>query len=143
MADEQETIAQEPAVEQPAIVEQEEPVKVEDESLAEPEAEQAPEEGAEPQPGEEAEELETVDYDGKQYQVPKALKAGIMMQADYTRKTQEVAEQRRELESRSQQIAQQAQASEEELTARATLIGINQSLHPAIFPSELGSTGTE
>lgn len=125
MEDEQETIAQEPAVEQPAIVEQEEPVKVEDEALAEPEGEQAPEEG-EPQP--EAEELDTVEYDGKQYQVPKAIKAGIMMQADYTRKTQEVAEQRRELESRSQQIAQQAQASEEELTARATLVGVNQAL---------------
>jgi hypothetical protein len=122
MTGEQEPIAAIEPEEEPAIVGQEEPEPTEPEGQ-----EQGNPEGDPPQQ-EETEELETIDVDGKQYQVPKAVKAGIMMQADYTRKTQEVAAQRRELEGRAQQIAQQAQASEEEMTARATLIGVNQAI---------------
>lgn len=73
-------------------------------------------------------ELETIEFNGKQYQVPKDLKAGFMMQADYTRKTQEVAETKRELEHRAQQIAQQAQASEEEMSARVNLAMIDRQM---------------
>jgi hypothetical protein len=40
------------------------------------------------------EELEDLEHGGKQYRIPKALKGGFMMQADYTRKTQELARQR-------------------------------------------------
>lgn len=128
MAGEQEPMLNEPLEVtdgEPAIVGQEDNAPVEGQ---EPQSETDPE-GGEPAPeGEATEDLDIIEHDGKQYQVPKAIKAGIMMQADYTRKTQEVAEQRKELESRSQQIAQQSQASEEELTARASLIGVNQAL---------------
>lgn len=48
---------------------------------------------------EQADDAEDVDYDGETYRVPKKLKDALMRQADYTRKTQEVAEQRRTLEA--------------------------------------------
>src|SRR5262249_45661191 len=41
------------------------------------------------------EELDDLEHEGKQYRIPKVLKGGFMMQADYTRKTQELAEARR------------------------------------------------
>jgi hypothetical protein len=43
--------------------------------------------------------LEDVEYEGKIYQAPKALKGALMRHADYTRKTQELAAERRAAES--------------------------------------------
>lgn len=67
-------------------------------------------------------DLEDVDYEGVTYRVPKSLASAIMRQADYTRKTQEVAERARELESRearlSEQAKAQAQMDEEALTLK-------------------------
>lgn len=106
------------------------PPAIAEETIEQPETDEpvAEGEGGEPEPTEEAEELETIEIDGKEYKIPAALKGGFLMQADYTRKTQEVAEQRRELESRAQQIAQQAQATEEEMSARASLVAIDTAL---------------
>lgn len=56
------------------------------------------------------EELEEIEREGKKYRIPKALAPELMMQADYTRKTQEVAATRAELEARATAIAQQAEA---------------------------------
>lgn len=70
-------------------------------------------------------DFEELEWDGKKFVAPKSLKDGILRQADYTRKTQEVAETRKALEIREQQIAQQAAASEEELNARVNLMGID------------------
>jgi hypothetical protein len=60
-----------------------------------PEAEEveATAESVEPEP-----ELVEVEYNGQMYQVPKELSKGILQEADYTRKTQEVATQRKMLE---------------------------------------------
>lgn len=44
------------------------------------------------------EEVAEVEYEGARYQVPKALEKAILQEADYTRKTQEVANQRKALE---------------------------------------------
>lgn len=55
----------------------------------------------------------------------KELKEGTLRQADYTRKTQEVAEQRKALEAERQAVTQ---ASQEELGARAEVIAIDQRL---------------
>ncbi len=55
--------------------------------------------GAEGEVEEVVEELDEIEHEGKKYSVPKALKPGWLMQADYTRKTQEVAEQRKAIES--------------------------------------------
>lgn len=66
-----------------------------------------PETGEPVQPEEETEEIE---HEGKKYALPKAVKPLLMMQADYTRKTQEVAQTRQALEQRAQAVAQQAEA---------------------------------
>lgn len=57
---------------------------------------------------EEQAELEDWEEDGKTYKVHKDLKPKLMLQADYTRKTQEVAETKRALEAREQSFRQQA-----------------------------------
>lgn len=44
-------------------------------------------------------DFEEIEHEGKQYKVPKELKSAIMKNADYTQKTQEIAETRRSLES--------------------------------------------
>lgn len=78
--------------------------------------------------GEAAPEFVTLERNGKQYQVPKELEGEFLMQGDYTKKTQTVAEKAKELEQREAQIAQQAEASEAELDARATLKGVTARL---------------
>ena len=72
-----------------------------------------------------AEELEEIEWDGKQYKIPKPLKGGIMMQADYTRKTQELADQRRSVERTLQEAQQFIKASQEEVQAAAALHSID------------------
>lgn len=62
-----------------------------------------------------------IEYEGKQYKVPKELKDAFLRNADYTRKTQEVAATRREVEQMKQQATQMLQASEQELDMRAEL----------------------
>lgn len=49
--------------------------------------------------GDDGDELEEVEFGGRTYQAPKGLKPALMMQADYTRKTQELAEARRMLQA--------------------------------------------
>jgi hypothetical protein len=51
---------------------------------------------------EEAPESEEIEFEGKAYKVPKELKDAFLRQADYTRKTQEVAETRKTVEDRAQ-----------------------------------------
>jgi len=50
------------------------------------------------EPSETAPQFEEVDWDGERFQVPPKLKEAISKASDYTKKTQEVAEQRRLLE---------------------------------------------
>jgi Asp-tRNA(Asn)/Glu-tRNA(Gln) amidotransferase A subunit family amidase len=73
-------------------------------------------------------DFEELDWNGKTVKVPKGLKDGLMFQADYTRKTQEVAATRKELEAERERIAQQAKATEQELQARAQLQHIDSEL---------------
>lgn len=63
-------------------------------------------------------ELVEVERDGQKYSIPAALKDDFLRQADYTKKTQEVAESRKEVEAR---LAAIDKASTEELNARATV----------------------
>jgi hypothetical protein len=53
---------------------------------------------------------EEVEFEGKAYKVPKELKEALMRQSDYTRKTQEVADQRKAVEERAQVLQQQERA---------------------------------
>ena len=66
--------------------------------------------GAEGDEGGQEEELEEIEYSGAKYRVPKAVKPAIMMQADYTRKTQEVAEQRRAFEAEREAFTKETEA---------------------------------
>ena len=69
--------------------------------------------------------LEEVIVDGIAHQVPKALKGAFMMQADYTRKTMEMAELRRAIEAERAAIHQ---AGAEEVGARAHLLAIDEQI---------------
>src|SRR5690242_17210740 len=53
--------------------------------------------------GEEA--LIDIEHDGRAYKIPAELKNAFLRNADYTRKTQALAESRRELESHRQSLA--------------------------------------
>ena len=73
-----------------------------DEDTAKDEDPDGTEEGAEP--------LVTVKIDGKEQQLPLSeVTAGYQRQQDYTRKTQEVAERRREMESEAEAVFQERQ----------------------------------
>jgi hypothetical protein len=70
-------------------------------------------------------EVEEIERDGKKYQIPKALAPELLMQADYTRKTQELAEQRRSFEAERMNVHQSTQ---QELNAYAQVTQIQQQL---------------
>lgn len=57
-----------------------------------------PEVSAEQQGEPQAPEFEEVEYDGERFQVPPKLKKGLMLNEDYTKKTQELAESRKAVE---------------------------------------------
>lgn len=61
-------------------------------------------------PIEPAEDLEEVEHDGKQYKVPKELKGALLRQADYTQKTQALAQERQALEAERSQHAEMTTA---------------------------------
>lgn len=69
----------------------------------------------------EDDDSEEFDWNGKKVRGPKGLKDGVLMHADYTRKTQETSALRKELDERSQRLDQQFTAGEEYLDARADL----------------------
>jgi hypothetical protein len=49
-----------------------------------------------------ADDAEEVEFEGKAYKVPKELKGALLRQSDYTQKTQEVANLRRQVEDKTQ-----------------------------------------
>ena len=68
---------------------------------------------------------EEVDFEGRKYTVARALKDALLRQADYTRKTQELADGRKAFEA---ERATFQQASQAEIAARAQVVAIDQSL---------------
>jgi hypothetical protein len=74
------------------------------------------------EPDDEPEEETTeVVKDGKAYKVPAALKDELLMHADYTRKTQEVAELRKSVEATLQQVQQVTQLEQQAAIAIGTI----------------------
>nr|PZN71122.1 MAG: hypothetical protein DIU57_21390 [Pseudomonadota bacterium] len=73
-------------------------------------------------------DTEEVEYEGQKYRVPKPLKSAIMMHADYTRKTQEVAEQRKALEQQRQQFEQYVKVQQEHIKDLARLHALDEQL---------------
>lgn len=80
----------------------------------EPEA-SAAEESDDADATESSDGLEDVEYEGQSYKVPKALKEAIIHKADYTQKSQEIANQRRNVELL--QDAMKAAQAEQAFTA--------------------------
>ncbi len=70
-------------------------------------------------------DTEEVEHDGKKYRVAKELKPALMMQADYTRKTQELAELRRAAEA---ERTQYSRANAQHIQAIATVQALDQQL---------------
>lgn len=66
-----------------------------------------PEEGQATEP-----ETEEVEFNGNKYRIPKDIAPHLMMQADYTRKTQEVAEIRKSVEAQRAEIQREAEINQ-------------------------------
>lgn len=88
-------------------------------------AETTDDDQTEPDPWEGYEEIEV---DGKVLKIPSEAKDYLLRQADYTRKTQEVAARAKELDTREEQIKQQAQISEHERDAHIALAQVGSQL---------------
>jgi hypothetical protein len=73
-------------------------------------------------------EEEDVEFEGKQYRVPKELKDALLRQSDYTRKTQEAAEIRKQAEAYAQRVQVQEQFQRENITALAKIHAIDEQL---------------
>jgi hypothetical protein len=78
-------------------------------SQFDPASDQPPEQQPQQAEGEQPEgtgepEFEEVEYEGERFQVPPKLKKGLMLNEDYTRKTQELSDSRTKLEIAQKQI---------------------------------------
>ena len=91
--------------------------EVDAESYSDDETPEADADGA-PDEGQPEDDTEEVDWDGAKYRVPKPLKDALLRQADYTRKTQELAEQRRTVEQHFTSLTQQAELQQQTLEHR-------------------------
>lgn len=100
--------------------------EVDADSYSDGDTDQAETDGAED--GQPEDDTEEVDWDGAKYRIPKALKPGLLMQADYTRKTQELAEQRRHVEQHVHALNQRAELEQATLEHRVNLRTVEQQL---------------
>lgn len=73
-------------------------------------------------------ETEEVEHDGRFYRIPKPLKGAFLMNADYTRKTQELAEQRRGLDGERRAFARQAELVQAAAEDRARLAALDEQI---------------
>jgi len=80
----------------------------------------------ETEPVDETEEVEW--EDGKKYKIPSALKDALMMHKDYTQKTQDVAAQRKALDTAALQLREQAEFQQANIADYAKLHAIEDRL---------------
>ena len=110
-----------------------EPEAVEAESEEVPEAEESDAEEADP---EAKPDSDAIEIDGKRW-TRDELKASLMMHADYTRKTQEVAAERREMNSAVERLSKQDEKAKADLGFVQDVL--NALLPPAPDPNTIGS----
>ncbi len=72
-----------------------------------------------------ADDSEEIEFEGEKHKVPRLLKDAFLRQADYTRKTQELARERESVQALRQQVEQ---ARDAEIDARANVIAIDRQL---------------
>lgn len=91
--------------------------------------------------------LEEVEFEGKTFNVPKEIKDGLLRHADYTRKTQEVAEIRKTVEARQSAVQQTEQLQAAFAQDIAHLGALNDRLAPyekvQDWPTYLRTGGAE
>lgn len=104
------------------IIESPESAEITDETT-ETEAEDAELEESTAEPDE-----EEVEFEGEKYKLPAKLKDALLRQSDYTRKTQEVAEIRRQAEAEKQQIAQEREFIQHNLKDVTTVTALDQQI---------------
>lgn len=75
-----------------------------------------------------APELHEIEHEGQTYQIPAALKGAFLMQGDYTRKTQELAEHRRGLEADRRAFDHHTETAHANIADRAQLHLLEQQL---------------
>ena len=73
-------------------------------------------------------ETEEIDFNGEKHRIPKALKGAFMMQADYTRKTQEIAERGRSLEERATALQHHGRLHQEHMGEAGRVTAFNDQL---------------
>lgn len=73
------------------------------------------------------EEVE-IDVDGKTHRIPAALKDKFLMQQDYTKKTQTLAEERRQLEQQAKDFQAQQKALQSHVAEVSKLVAIDEQL---------------
>ena len=88
-------------------------------------AEDEPDAPSQDEPGDDGFEVEV---DGQTHVLPGALKGAFLRQADYTRKTQELAAQRRALEAERAAVAAHLEAAHGSLSDRAHLAALDRQL---------------
>jgi len=74
------------------------------------------------------EELAEIEADGKTYHVPAALKDKFLMQQDYTRKTQTLAEERRQFEQANKDFQAQQQALQSHVGEVSKLVNLDEQM---------------
>ena len=84
-----------------------------------PEDDEAEYQASEP----EQDELDEVEWGGKKYKIPRDLKPGLMMQSDYTKKTQALSEQRKALEEQAQAAKQEREYYANQLSGFVKQLG--------------------
>lgn len=75
-----------------------------------------------------AEELDEVEHEGKTYKIPRPLKGALLMQADYTRKTQGLADERRQHEERVKAFETGQRVQAEHLSDIARVVAYNDAI---------------
>lgn len=107
--------------------EQDQPEEEQEPVEAEAQAEDAGEE-SEDQPAQTDDDYVEVEYEGKQYKLPPELKDAVLRQSDYTRKTQEVAELRKQAEQEREYLNLQAQMQTQFSQGYAQLTALDNQL---------------
>ena len=85
----------------------------------------------------EEEELEEAEFEGKRYNLPKELKSALLRQSDYTKKTQEVAELRKKVESDQSDLRKNQDLRDQEFKAFVEINTLQEKLneYDAVFSS--------
>jgi hypothetical protein len=102
------------------------PAEPQQQQVEEAVQEAAPEGDTEPTVVEE--ELFDIEINGKTHKVTKEIRDSVLMHADYTRKTQEVAEQRKAIEAQKAQVDQFATSAQAHIRDMGRLMALDDQL---------------